>query len=338
MEILALIPARSGSKSIPHKNIVTFHGKPLIAHSILQAKLSNYITRTITSTDSELYASISREYGSETPFLRPVDIAADESTDLEVFLHALDWLWENERYRPEICVHLRPTYPTRGVDIIDKAVELLLSDKEYDSVRTVSPSPETPFKMWFMNVDGDLEAVVHSNLEEPHNLPRQILPQSYIQNACVDVVRTRVILNDNSMTGKNIRGLIMPDFNDIDNFSQFESALSEVSPEVIVGKRIVFDIDGVIATITPENDYSSAEPILHTIELINRLYEMGNKIILSTARGTMTGIDWSEITIAQLAKWGVKYHELHFGKQAGDYYIDDRMINLSELKKLIEKI
>ena len=88
MEVLALIPARSGSKGIPHKNIATFRGKPLLAHSISQAKQSSLVTRVIVSTDSSLYADISSRYGAEVPFLRPPEISGDFSTDLEAFVHA----------------------------------------------------------------------------------------------------------------------------------------------------------------------------------------------------------------------------------------------------------
>ena len=90
--ILALIPARRGSKSIPDKNVRVVAGKPLLAYSIDHALRSKSVSRTVVSTDSESYAAIARQYGAETPFLRPPAIAGDESTDLEVFQHALNWL------------------------------------------------------------------------------------------------------------------------------------------------------------------------------------------------------------------------------------------------------
>jgi len=110
---LALIPARSGSKSLPHKNVREFAGKPLLAHSIDHALAARTIGRVIVSTDSEHYAAIAREYGAETPFLRPAELATDHATDLVVFQHALAWLREHEDWEPDIVVHLRPTYPRR---------------------------------------------------------------------------------------------------------------------------------------------------------------------------------------------------------------------------------
>src|SRR5689334_17125226 len=103
-EILALIPARGGSKGIPRKNIRNFAGYPLIAWSIAAAKQSACITRVILSTDDEEIAAVAREYGAETPFLRPPELAQDQTTDLPVFEHALAWLDENERYHPEIMI------------------------------------------------------------------------------------------------------------------------------------------------------------------------------------------------------------------------------------------
>ena len=99
-------------------------------------------------------------------------------------------------------------------------------------------------------------------------------------------------------------------------------------------KRFVFDIDGVIATITPGNDYRLAKPMVETVELVNALYRAGHRITLFTARGGTSGIDWSELTKQQMEEWGVLHHELRMGKPAGDYYIDDKMVELEEVRRL----
>src|SRR5215813_1938787 len=103
-ETLALIPARGGSKGIPRKNIRNFAGYPLIAWSIAAAQQASCVTRVILSTDDEEIASIARESGAETPFLRPAELARDQTTDLPVFAHALEWLEEKEGYRPELVI------------------------------------------------------------------------------------------------------------------------------------------------------------------------------------------------------------------------------------------
>src|SRR5512134_1814031 len=124
-EILALIPARGGSKGIPRKNIRSFAGYPLIAWSIAAARQSACVTRILLSTDDPEIAAVAREYGAETPFLRPAELAQDNTTDLPVFEHAIQWLAQNEGYQPDIVVQLRPTSPIRPRDCVDNAVKIL---------------------------------------------------------------------------------------------------------------------------------------------------------------------------------------------------------------------
>ncbi|HNK64164.1 MAG TPA: acylneuraminate cytidylyltransferase family protein, partial [Anaerolineales bacterium] len=146
--VLAIIPARGGSKGIPRKNIRNFAGYPLLAWSIAAAKRSELVTRIIVSTDDEEIAAVAREWGAETPFLRPAELAQDKSTDLPLFEHALHWLHENENYHPEIIVQLRPTSPIRPQSIVDDAIRILLKHAEADCVRGVVPAGQNPFKMW----------------------------------------------------------------------------------------------------------------------------------------------------------------------------------------------
>ncbi|MDO1451001.1 acylneuraminate cytidylyltransferase family protein [Rhodocytophaga aerolata] len=342
--ILAIIPARQGSKSIPHKNIRSVGGKPLMAYSIEHALLAKRITRTIVSTDSAYYADIARSYGAEVPFLRPEAISQDHSTDLEVFQHALQWLQESENYVPDICVHLRPTSPVRKAADIDSMIEILMENPSLDAVRSVAANLETPYKMWFRDEEGLLKPIVQRDLqgkliEEAYNMPRQKLPVTYLQNASVDVVRTSTLLEKNSMTGDAIYGYVMAENFDID----YESQLTRVATQLVTNghgenksKIFCFDIDGVIACLTPDNDYAKADCHTSTIDIINTLYEQGHYIILFTARGTKTGIDWKNTTEEQLHRWGVKYHELKFGKPAADFYIDDRMITINDLEKIVK--
>lgn len=147
-EVLAIIPARGGSKSIPRKNIRPFAGHPLIAYSIAAGLAAETVNRVVVSTDDEQIAAISRRYGAETPFMRPEEFSQDDTPDLPVFQHALRWLRENEGYRPEMIVQLRPTSPLRRVRHIDQAVHRLLDRPEANAVRTVCVPFQNPFKMW----------------------------------------------------------------------------------------------------------------------------------------------------------------------------------------------
>jgi N-acylneuraminate cytidylyltransferase len=201
-EVLALIPARGGSKGVPRKNILTVAGKPLLAYSIVQALASRCINRVIVSTDDEDIARVAREWGAEVPFTRPAWCAQDTSPDIDVFRHALAWLQEAEDYRPELVVHLRPPGPVRRVVHIDEAVELLRSHPEADAVRSVSPARQTPYKMWHVTEKGYLQPVLAlPGVPDCQSMPRQRLPPVYWQNGYVDVIRPRAIFDKDSMWG-----------------------------------------------------------------------------------------------------------------------------------------
>ena len=210
-EVLALIPARGGSKSIPRKNIVDFAGFPLIAYSIAAGLAAETVTRVIVSTDDEEIAAISRRYGAETPFLRPGAHSLDQTPDLPVFVHALEWLSENEDYHPDIVVQLRPTSPFRRVRHIDESVYRLIERPEADAVRTVCIPFQNPFKMWRIGPDG---LMIPLGIElgipaEPYNQPRQALPEVYWQTGYVDAAWADTILTKNSMTGDAILPLVI---------------------------------------------------------------------------------------------------------------------------------
>jgi YrbI family 3-deoxy-D-manno-octulosonate 8-phosphate phosphatase len=263
MEILAIIPARGGSKSIPRKNIRPLAGHPLIAYSIAAGRQSCLVTRTIVSTDDEEIAAVARQYSAETPFLRPAEFAQDNTTDFPVFTHALGWLKKHEGYQPEIVVQLRPTSPIRPPEMVDAAIQLLLDHPEADSVRGIVPSGQNPFKMWRVDETGQMRPLLNlPGLAEPFNAPRQALPQTYWQTGHIDAIRTRTILEKNSLSGETILPLhIDPRYTiDIDTLKDFSRAEGLVTqgdlPMVRLGpgKRplpsqvalVVFDFDGVM--------------------------------------------------------------------------------------------
>lgn len=208
-EVLAIIPARGGSKGVPRKNLIELLGQPLITHTIEQARASSLITRVVVSTDSDEIAAVARAWGAETPFLRPAELAGDLSPDLDAFHHALAWLRQAESYAPEVVVHLRATGPVRRVEIIDRAIRLLLDHDEADSVRSVAPAQQTPFKMWRL-IDGYMQPVASiDGLPDAASMPRQMLPQVYWQNGYVDVIRPRAILEHRTMTGTRVLPFIV---------------------------------------------------------------------------------------------------------------------------------
>lgn len=204
-----MIPARGGSKSIPRKNLQLLWGKPLIAHSIEHALRARHIKRVVVSTDDEEIAAAARAYGADVPFMRPTELAADDTPDLPVFQHTLQWLRDVEGYRPSAVVHLRPTYPIRRPETIDAAIDAFRGRADVDSLRSVSVAHQTPYKMWRIGTDGCLVPVARlDDGREGHSLPRQALPRVFWQNGYVDITRPEVILEQASMGGRRIQSFV----------------------------------------------------------------------------------------------------------------------------------
>lgn len=215
MKILGFIPARGGSKRIPKKNLRLLNGKPLIAYTMESAKKSKYINRIVVSTDSEEIAAVSKEYGAEVPFLRPENISKADSTEMQFFEHALDWLQENENYVPDLIVLLYPTSPFRKSESIDKAVEEMLEHPEADSLRSVRLCSEHPYKMWVIENEY-LVPFVKGEDRNIHTLSYQLLPTVYIQNASIYITKPSTIRNKKSPTGDLIIPFIMDEIGSLD--------------------------------------------------------------------------------------------------------------------------
>ncbi|MDD3818287.1 MAG: acylneuraminate cytidylyltransferase family protein [Actinomycetota bacterium] len=204
MKILAIIPARGGSKGIKNKNIVDLNGHPLIAYSIAAAKSFNKIDRILCTTDSKKIAKIAEAYGAWVPFLRPPELARDDTPDLPVFQHAIDWLKKNVNYSPDIIVHLRPTTPIRFKADIAKSIEKFIKNPSADSMRAVCPAPNTPYKMWLQKGEYIEPLLKIPGIDEPYNMPRQKLPQVFWQTGYIDIIRIKTLTELKSMTGKRI--------------------------------------------------------------------------------------------------------------------------------------
>lgn len=224
--ILALIPARGGSKGLRGKNIRPLAGKPLIGFSIEAARKATRVERILVSTDDPEIARVARSLGADVPFLRPPELAQDDSPDWPVFEHALTWLERHEEDRPEVIVHLRPTAPFRLARHVDESVDLLLAHPEADSVRSVCLAPHTPYKMWRIE-QGKLVPLLGSEATELYNLPRQGLPPVYWQNASVDVVRRSTLLEQRSMTGRVILPYVMDERYSVDLDTELDFMAAE---------------------------------------------------------------------------------------------------------------
>jgi N-acylneuraminate cytidylyltransferase len=220
--IYAVVPARGGSKGVPKKNIKPLAGFPLIAYSIAAGHMSRLIERVIVSTDSLEIAEVARKYGAETPFLRPAELAQDNSRDRDFVIHLLHWLKENEGRVPDYLVHLRPTTPFRDPAIVDDAILTLLADAAATSLRSAHEAPETPFKWFTKNAQGYFQTFAAADAPPGlANWPRQMLPKVFIPDGYVDVLKTAYVLAAEEIHGDRIVGYITPACSEVDTPEDF---------------------------------------------------------------------------------------------------------------------
>jgi len=226
-KVLAIIPARGGSKTVHKKNIRPLAGKPLIAYTIEEALKSKHVDRVIVSTDDKEIARVARRYGAEVPFLRPKSLATDTSPSLFVILHALRYLKKNEKYSPGIVVFLQPTSPFRKAKHIDAAIKKI---KDADAVMGACEVKQHPYFM-MCKKNGYLEPYLKLR-NRP--LRRQDVPKLYVTNSSVYVAKREYYDNVKGVasvapvfTGK-VKGVIMDEASsvDIDTLSDFMFAES----------------------------------------------------------------------------------------------------------------
>lgn len=224
-KIIAIIPARGGSKGIPRKNIKIVAGKPLIAWTIEAARKSNLIERIIVTTNDNEIAAVAREYGAEIPFIRPEELAQDDTPPAPVLKHALDFLHDNEDLKPEIIVWLEPPCPFRTSNEIDEAIQLLQEDPDADSLRSVCEPFQNPYKSWHIN-GKYLEPLIKQNGLPLHTGPRQKTTKVYWQNGAIFLIKYDTIMKKGNFFGDKILPYIMPSerFIDIDKNEDLDLA------------------------------------------------------------------------------------------------------------------
>lgn len=223
MKIYSIIPARSGSRGVPKKNIRLLGGYPLIAFSIAAAKLTKSIDRVIVSTESIEIAEIAKKYGAEVPFFRPAELAGDKSTELEFLSHFISWFKQNEKSVPDLIVQLLPTTPLRDPKTIESAVKMIKTTSPGSSLRSAHELAEPPQKMFQINKKGYFEGFFSDDPRPDYfNLPRQMFPKAYHPNGYVDIMRPNFILKNNRVHGSKILALITEHVTEIDRPEDFE--------------------------------------------------------------------------------------------------------------------
>lgn len=224
-KILTFIPARGGSKGVPRKNIRHLHGKPLIAWTIEEAKKSRYLDRIIVSTEDKEIAEVSKRFGAEVPFLRPEELARDESPTMDCVVHALDWLKDHEGYVPDLFLLLEATVPLRIAQDIDNAIEIMIQKmNKIDAVISVKEVSEHPYWMSVLDEDGFISDFIKPDKEYAR---RQDLPPAYIVNGAIYLSKTEVLLSKKTFTPKRTYGYVMPRERSVDIDSEADFKFAE---------------------------------------------------------------------------------------------------------------
>jgi N-acylneuraminate cytidylyltransferase len=225
--IVALIPARSGSKRVPDKNIRPLAGHPLMAYSIAAAVQSKIFKAVIVSTDSDRYADIARHYGAEIPFLRPAEFAGDTSPDIEWVACTLDRLCKDGREFDCFSI-LRPTSPFRLPGTIQRAWQEFLTQEGVDSLRAVEKCQQHPGKMWVVRRNRMMPLLPMGPAEQPwHSSQYPSLPEIYVQNASLEIAKTHVIFEDRTIAGNVLMPFFTKDFEGLDVNSEYDWQLAE---------------------------------------------------------------------------------------------------------------
>lgn len=222
MEILAIIPARGGSKGVPRKNIKPLAGKPLIAYSIEQAKRSKYVSRVVVSTEDEEILRVSLKWGAEV-IKRPQELAKDDTPTIEVILHVLSVLKEKESYVPDVVVLLQPTSPLRTSEDIDNAIELFLNCQECLSLVSVTEFDHPP--VWALKIENNYLSPMFD--KEYLNMRRQELPKAYKPNGAIFIATPDTIYKYRTFYTPRTMAYIMPSERSIDIDTEFDFLLAE---------------------------------------------------------------------------------------------------------------
>ena len=206
-KILAIIPARAGSKGITNKNIVNIGGKPLIKHTIDAALKSTMLTHCIVSTDSDEIANVAKSCGALVPFKRPENLSNDKALSLPVIQHSLKFMEAKHSFQYDLVIMLQPTTPLRLTKDIDNAINILLETQSDSVISVVEVEGHHPLRMKRV-IEGRLINYIDQGHEDMR--PRQDLPPVYIRNGAIYATRRDVLIENNSFIGLDSRAYIMP--------------------------------------------------------------------------------------------------------------------------------
>lgn len=250
MTTVAFIPARSGSKRTPGKNVRELSGHPLIAYTLTAARQSAVFDTVVVSTDSPEYAAIARQYGADRVIMRPPEFAGDLSPDIEWVEHTLSTV------PCDVFSILRPTSPFRTAATIRRAMAEFMSDAWCDSLRAMERVRQHPGKMWDLSTGRGqarplMQRTFAGRITQPwHSMPTQALPEYYVQNASLEIAHARVVTHGRTISGKHVRPFLTTGYEGLDINSEDDWLLAEAL--VSAGRAVLPEVRVVQLSQLPQ--------------------------------------------------------------------------------------
>ncbi len=315
-------------------------GVPLVVRVGALVRELEWVDRAVVSTDHGGILTASEDAGLEAPFRRSPELSGDRIGDLEVLTEALVETERDDGARYDVVVMLQPTSPLRRAEHVTRTVDALV-EGDLDAVWTVSPtdSKAHPFKQLEVDAEGRLSLFDERGKDI---VARQQLTQVHHRNGAAYAITRECLLEQKTILGARTGAVVIDepmlsidteaDFRAVERVLREREEAGEPAKPRVPAKELTFvcDVDGVLAGMTPGNDYTKSEPLRDNIARINALKDAGHRVVLFTARGSASGKDWLEHTRRQMDSWGVRYDDLRVGKPAADYYIDDRLVTPHE--------
>jgi CMP-N,N'-diacetyllegionaminic acid synthase len=242
LNVVAVIPARAGSKGIPDKNLQEISSKSLLNWATQACLKTPSISRTIVSTDSTKYVDLASQYGAEAPFLRPAGISTDKAGDIGFVLHLIDFLKSNSKL-PDLIVHIRPTTPIRNPEVLNAAVECAAEHMgKVTALRSIHKMSESAYKSFEVTDEGELCTVFRKkkNIEKSNNA-RQSFPETFVANGYIDILFPEQILKTGLLHGKKVRAFETEPVLEVDSFFELDLIRAQVEKNPIHKKRIFGD-------------------------------------------------------------------------------------------------
>lgn len=233
MRILFVITARGGSKGVPRKNITVLGKFPLIAYKIISAQKCKFDKRILVSTEDEEIAGVARKYGAEVPFLRPMELASDTASSIDVVMHAINWVKANDNTKYDCVCLLEPSSPFATYEDLDKAFSLM-KDKNADTLLGMKETEVSSLFIHPLDMEGKL-SIFYDSIRDNKSVRRQDQVKEYTMNGCIYAARMEYFIKNQMFHSINSIPYIMPQEKSI----EIDSMLDYEFAKYLVDNRVV---------------------------------------------------------------------------------------------------